>query len=241
MSLERAPLAQEMASHPLFAGVCSQTPDANRAAFTRQNVRRSSVIFDQGEEASAVFLVLRGCVALNRIAPCGREIAPALLGPGSIAGADALTDLGGYRSARAVGLADATGLLVTATELMRIVASDGSVASNLIRILCLQHEATVATLEELATLNVVERIARFLGRLTVPGEGQSNTMLRVGLPLTHQEIAAFVSSSRETVSLAMGQLARAGRIARDRHGYAVRCEPEESAIRSAISAAPLAC
>jgi CRP-like cAMP-binding protein len=175
-----------------------------------------------------VFLVLRGRIALHRVAPCGREIAPALLGPGSIVGADALAEFGGRRSTRAVAMTDATGLLVTASDLMRILKHDGTVASNVVRILCLQQEAVVAALEELATLNVVERIARFLARLAAPSDGQWTDTVRVGLPLTHEQIAAFVASSRETVSLEMGRLVRSGRVVRDQHGYAVRREPEGS-------------
>jgi CRP-like cAMP-binding protein len=215
----------EVESHRVFAGVSAQTVAAYRSAFSMQHVRRSSVIFDQDDDASAVFLVLRGRIALNRVAPCGREIAPALLGPGSIVGADALSECGGRRSARATAITDATGLLVAASDFMGILARDGTVATNTVRILCLQQEAMVATLEELATLNVVDRIARFLGRLAAPSDAGWSETVRVGLPLTHEQIAAFVSSSRETVSLEMGRLVRSGRVIRDRNGYALRREP----------------
>ncbi len=215
----------ELESHRVFAGVCPQTVAAFRSVFSVQHLRRSSVIFDQGDDASTVFLVVRGRIGLNRVAECGREIAPALLGPGSIVGAEALSGVGARRSARASAITDSTGLLVSASDLTRILAHDGTVASNIIRILCLQQEAMVATLEELATLNVVDRIARFFGRLAAPSDGACAETVRVGLPLTHGQIAVFVSSSRETVSLEMGRLARSGRVTRDRDGYSVRREP----------------
>jgi len=215
----------ELESHRIFAGVNPETVAAFRSVFSTQHVRRSCVIFDQGDDASTVFLVLRGRIGLNRTAPCGREIAPALFGPGSIVGAEALSELGAHRSARATAITDATGLIVSASDLTRIVAHDGTVASNIIRILCQQQEAMVATLEEIATLNVVDRIARFFGRLAAPSDGSCTDTVRVGLPLTHGQIAVFVSSSRETVSLEMGRLARAGRVIRDRDGYSVRREP----------------
>jgi len=221
---EAAATCAELASHPVFAGVSAETIAACRSVFTLQGVRRASIIFDQGDDASDVFLVLHGRIALNRVAPCGREIAPALLGPGSIVGDDALSAACGRRSARAMAMTDSTGLLVTASDLMRILAHDGIVAANIVRILALQHETTVATLEELATLNVVDRIARFLWRLAAPSDGPSTDTARVDFPLTHGQIAAFVSSSRETVSLEMGRLVRAGRVIRDRQGYALRRE-----------------
>jgi CRP-like cAMP-binding protein len=215
----------EIESHQIFAGVSPQTVAAFRSTFSTRHVRRSAVIFDQGDDASTVFLLLRGRIGLNRVAPCGREIAPALLGPGSIVGAEALAEFGARRSARATAITDVTGLLVSASDLTRMLAHDGAVASNIIRILCLQQEAMVATLEEIATLNVVDRIARFFGRLATPSDGACTDTVRVGLPLTHGQIAVFVSSSRETVSLEMGRLARAGRVVRDRDGYSVRREP----------------
>jgi CRP-like cAMP-binding protein len=221
---EAAATYAELESHRVFAGVCAETIAAYRSVFTIQDVRRGSIIFDQGDEASDVFLVLHGRIALNRVAPCGREIAPALLGPGSIVGDDALSAARGGRSARATAMTDSTGLLVAASDLMRILAHDGTVAANIVRILALQHEAMVATLEELATLNVVDRIARFLWRLATPSDGPSTETVRVDFPLTHGQIAAFVSSSRETVSLEMGRLVRAGRVIRDREGYALRRE-----------------
>jgi CRP-like cAMP-binding protein len=223
-SFEAASTCEELESHRVFAGVSPEAIAAYRSVFATQNVRRSSLIFDQGDDASSVFLVLRGRIALNRLAPCGRVVAPALLGPGSIVGDDALSAARGARSARATAITDSTGLLVSAVDLMRILAHDGTVASNIVRILALQHEAMVATLEDLATLSVFDRIARFLGRLAAPSDGAWTDTARVDFRLTHDQIAAFVSSSRETVCLEMGRLVRSGRVIRDRDGYAVRLE-----------------
>jgi len=223
-SFEAAAIGAELESHRVFAGVPPETLAAYRSVFTIQHIRRSAIIFDQGDDASDVFLVLRGRIALNRVAPCGKVVAPALLGPGSIVGDDALSAAHCGRSARATAITESTGLLVAASDLMRIVAHDGTVASNVVRILALQHEAMAATLEELTTLTVFDRIARFLGRLAAPSDGAWTETARVDFPLTHDQIAAFVSSSRETVCLEMGRLVRSGRVIRDRHGYAVRRE-----------------
>ncbi len=222
---EGPPTYEALDSLRVFAGVCPETIDAYRSVFSTRHFPRTSLIFDQGDDATTVFLVSQGRIALNRVAPCGKEVAPALMGPGSIVGADALSEHGSRRSARATAITDATGLLVTTSDLMRILAHDGTVASNVIRILCLQQEAIVATLEELATLKVIDRIALFLGRLAAPTDGQRTDTLRVGLSLTHEQIASFVSSSRETVSLELGRLVRAGRVIRDRDGYALRRQP----------------
>ena len=218
-------IVTQLESHQVFADVRPQTLDAFRSVFSARTFPRSSIIFDQGDQASSLLLVVIGRVALHRLTPCGKEIAPALIGPGGIAGADALFEPGGMRTMRAVALTETSGLIVGASDVMRILAHDGTVAANIVRALCLQHEATVATFEELATLNVLERIARFFSRLAMSSGAGRDETLRVGLPLTHQQIAAFVSSSRETVSLEMGRLARSGRIVRDRDGYAIRRDP----------------
>jgi CRP/FNR family transcriptional regulator len=62
-------------------------------------------------------------------------------------------------------------------------------------------------------VNLFERLATEHGRTT--GEG---TLL--DLRLTHQDIASIIGSTRETVSLEMNQLVRAGQIKQE-SGYII--------------------
>ena len=64
------------------------------------------------------------------------------------------------------------------------------------------------------------QLARTYGR-AVPGG------VRVDFPLTHQLVADMVGSARETVSLALSELAREGFLQRQQHRYVLRIGPDE--------------
>lgn len=64
------------------------------------------------------------------------------------------------------------------------------------------------------------QLARVHGRV-VPGG------VRIDLPLTHQLLADMVGSARETVSLALAELAHEGFVRRDAHGYRLLIAPQQ--------------
>jgi CRP-like cAMP-binding protein len=64
------------------------------------------------------------------------------------------------------------------------------------------------------------QLARIYGR-AVPGG------VRVDFPLTHQLVADMVGSARETVSLALSELAREGFLQHQHHCYVLRIRPGE--------------
>jgi CRP/FNR family transcriptional regulator len=64
------------------------------------------------------------------------------------------------------------------------------------------------------------QLARTYGR-AVPGG------VRIDFPLTHQLLADMVGSARETVSLALSELAREGLLDRQQRRYALKISPHE--------------
>jgi CRP/FNR family transcriptional regulator len=64
------------------------------------------------------------------------------------------------------------------------------------------------------------QLARIYGR-AVPGG------VRIDFPLTHQLVADMVGSARETVSLALSDLARKGFLQLRKHRYVLRMGPDE--------------
>ena len=72
--------------------------------------------------------------------------------------------------------------------------------------------------EELVFLDARRRLARFLLRLAKSHGQRHGEGLRIGLSLTHAEIAAVIGTSRQTVSVHLGEFSTAGLITR-RRGY----------------------
>ena len=58
------------------------------------------------------------------------------------------------------------------------------------------------------------RLARLLLRLAEEHGCRSGQSLTTGLPLTHEEVATLMGTSRQTVSLHLAELTKAGLVAR---------------------------
>jgi CRP/FNR family cyclic AMP-dependent transcriptional regulator len=68
--------------------------------------------------------------------------------------------------------------------------------------------------EDLIFLDARTRLARLLLRLAGEHGYRSGQSLTIGLPLTHEEVATLIGTSRQTASLYLGELTKAGLVAR---------------------------
>ena len=75
--------------------------------------------------------------------------------------------------------------------------------------------------EDLVFYDARTRLARVLLRLAEEFGGKTNHDLAVGLPLTEQEIATLIGTTRQTVSLLLSEMLRAGVVVRRARGLVV--------------------
>jgi CRP/FNR family transcriptional regulator len=68
--------------------------------------------------------------------------------------------------------------------------------------------------EDLIFLDGRTRLARLLLRLAGEYGYRSEQSLTIGLPLTHEEVATLIGTSRQTASIYLGELTKAGLVAR---------------------------
>jgi len=68
--------------------------------------------------------------------------------------------------------------------------------------------------EDLVFCDARTRLARVLLRLVDDFGRRTDHELTVGLPLTEQEIATLIGTTRQTVSVALGEMVRAGVVVR---------------------------
>jgi CRP/FNR family transcriptional regulator len=185
--------------------------------FTMQLLPKRSTLFDQGDATKVVYLIKRGRVRIARNTADGKEVTVAILGPGDMFGEDAL--FGGIeRTTVATCLEETLICKAHADDLFALLAGNSALALNVAQMLSDRLGDASATIEDLAyakisdrLVNLFDRLAAELGRTTDEG-----TLLDVRL--THQDIASIIGSTRETVSLELNQLVRAGQIKQE-NGY----------------------
>ncbi len=182
--------------------------------FTIVEYPRRALIFDHGDPTRVVYFIKRGAVRIARLTEDGKEVTVAVLGPGDLFGEESLFG-DAPRSTVAVAIDDVLLCTSKAEDLFTVLRSDPHLAMNVAKVLNERLGDAIATMEDLAYANVPDRIMHLLGRLAdehgVPAPGGITLDVR----LTHADIASLIGSTRETVSLELANLARAGRIAYD--------------------------
>lgn len=185
---------------------------------------KKSLVFDQGDPTQLVYLIKRGQVRVARLTPEGKEVTVAILGAGDLFGEETLFD-NEARTTVAVCMEESLLCTARAEDLFALLSRDPRLALNVAKILSDRLGEASATMEDLAYAKVSDRIIHLFERLA--GEhGRATTKgTRIDVRLTHADIASLIGSTRETVSLEMSNLIKAGRIRHD--GRYVTIPPAE--------------
>jgi CRP-like cAMP-binding protein len=181
------------------------------ASSTVQNLCRGEILYSEQEEASALYVVVRGQLRSIRMNVEGREQVLSTESPGAILAAVAL--FGGEKFYSTL-IADTPSqvLAIGRKEMVDLCRQYPEFLWSLARTLAQKARSLAELVETLALRQVDQRVAQYL--LTIcqqRGIGHRTTCL-VELTLNRTEIAGRVGSTREVVSRAFTQLEKAGLI-----------------------------
>jgi CRP/FNR family cyclic AMP-dependent transcriptional regulator len=195
---------------PLFSSLEADALDEIERMAVRKSYRKNTIIIEQGDDASTLFLLIKGRVKVFLVGDDGREMVFGERGPGSHIGELALL-AGGKRSASVQTLEDSDFLVLTRESFHRIVTSQPTIALSLLRDLAQRTCDLSDEMGALALLDVYGRIRKLINS-QVSEEGGRQITTR----LTHQDIADRVGSSREMVSKILKDLRAGGYIEIDK-------------------------
>jgi CRP/FNR family transcriptional regulator, cyclic AMP receptor protein len=198
-----------LAGHRLFRNADAARVERCEGFFEVETLPRGTELFAQDDQVEHVYVVLCGYVRLSILLSDGREMSVGLIGPGEFIGEEALADAE-RRPFSATVVERCTIFRAHAAHLGALFRADVSLAMNLARHMSTRYAEMSAAFEDIAQGKVRDRLLRALKRIAAQcGGGQ-----RIGVKLTHQEIATFVGSTRETVTVELAALMRAGAISR---------------------------
>jgi len=198
----------------LFANTAVDSIGNIEHLFKMALLPKRTTIFDQGETARVVYLIKRGRIRISRVTADGKEVTVAILEAGDIFGEDSLFG-NATRTTVAACMEETLICTAQADDLFALLASSPTLALNVAEILSDRLGDASATIEDLAVAKVSDRLMHFFERLAAEhGKAtEEGTLLEVRL--THQDIASVIGSTRETVTLEIAGLVRAGRIKHD--------------------------
>lgn len=189
----------------LFSGLSEE--DAQR--LDGSSIVRSFVggtrIFDAGEPARGLYLIVSGSVKIFKVSPKGTEQVMAVLGPRQTF-AEAPVFLGGNYPASAETLEPSELILVQREALLILLHKDAEMALRMMAGMALKLRSLIGLVEDLTLRDARGRVARYLTGLG--DEGQDC----IQLPVQQALLARMLGLTSETMSRTMKGLREEGAI-----------------------------
>ena len=158
-----------------------------------------AVLFLEKQDARGVFVLCEGEVKLTISSSEGKTLILRIAKPGEILGLMA-TFSGEPYELTAETLRPCQVAFVRRDEFLRFIAQHPEASLGIVKLLTAHYHAACEQLKTVGlSASAPEKLARLLLGWSVGGE-ETKLGTRITLPLTHEEIAEFMGSSRETVT-----------------------------------------
>jgi CRP/FNR family transcriptional regulator, cyclic AMP receptor protein len=190
----------------------SLEPDDEKAlrslAMTRR-FRAGETLAHQGEPPGRVMVILEGRVKVAASTEDGTEVVLSFKGPGELLGEVAAADLE-PRCAAVRALEPVVVLALARDDFERFLAQHPAVSLQVLRVVTARLRDADRQQMQFAAHRTIERVA---GRLLDLSERFGELVdrgVRIGLPLTQEELASSVGASRESTTQALQTLRSLG-------------------------------
>lgn len=186
----------------LFADLDDELLAPIIAAAVDQSLRRGDVIFHEGEEPDALYVMTSGRVAIANRSIDGRESVVALMERGDLFGEMGLFD-GIGRSAEARSLERSHVMAIPYAPVRDLYKENPQLLWRVVAMLAGRLRNMDEALADSVFLDVTGRTAKRL--LELAGEADE-----FNLPVTQEELAGMVGASRERVNKAIASFVKLG-------------------------------
>jgi CRP/FNR family transcriptional regulator len=179
----------------------------------RAPAARNDVLYMPGDPARSVYFIISGRVKIVRTLSSGAETIVAIRKPGDIVGEYGWMSGAAKRETSAIVLDPGEIATLDATQFERLLLADVLLSAAFARGVARRLDALEIELTELAGKSVPGRLVDLLGRLGFEhGVRVADGTLRIGINLTHQDLADLIGTSRETLTRELSVLADVGLI-----------------------------
>jgi CRP/FNR family cyclic AMP-dependent transcriptional regulator len=191
--------------------------DRTVAEFARNSVvleaRRRRFVYRAGEQADALYVIVKGRVKLCRIEPnTEREAVIDILPQGSLFGDSALYSTAGRRENWAVAYESCTLLKIPAPLFKSAMTEEPQLHEYTFRLIGQRLERAEQRLADFALNAIPARLDRLLADFSNRYGVRESEGVLIDISLPHREIASIVGSTRESVTVRLNAMRREGTI-----------------------------
>ncbi|MBZ5530169.1 MAG: Crp/Fnr family transcriptional regulator [Acidobacteriia bacterium] len=172
------------------------------------HLRKTQIVFSQGDAADSVFYIQKGRVKLTVVSRSGKEATIALLGAGDFVGEACVAAAQPLRMATAIALSDAVLLKVDKEAMIRVLHHQNALSEIFVAYLLARNARIQEDLVDQLFSSSEKRLARILLLLAQFGkEGAPNKVV----PKISQEVLAeMVGTTRTRVNFFMNRFRKLG-------------------------------
>jgi CRP-like cAMP-binding protein len=179
-----------------------------RATGSLAHYRSGAVICTEGEPATHVFILMTGWVKVIAVTRDGREFVLALRGQGDIIGE--LGEVSGYRTASVLAVDEVRSLLIQRAKFDGFLSAHADANREYRRLVTQRWGQANSTLLSRSTTTGAQRLADMLLDLAQRHGIVSAGQVDIEMPLSQEELASFVGTSRSTLTRALDGWRRRG-------------------------------
>ncbi|WP_238546125.1 Crp/Fnr family transcriptional regulator [Tumebacillus flagellatus] len=202
-----------LAHIPLFRGLDELELDKISQLLIRRHFAEKTGLFWQGELLTTVYFIVSGKVKIYRNDESGREQVVTVLQEGDMFPHVGFFSTGLY-PAHAVMIEEGEMLTLSTERFRQLIESTPTLCLKLLAVIEQKYMELQARLAEMVMHDTRGRLVLMLIRLSrlhgEPAEGAQGTRTRLNIPITNQELANMIGTSRETVNRTLNQLKRDG-------------------------------
>ena len=169
--------------------------------------KEGKILFFKGDKANSFFLVLKGEIKVIRTSDSGREKILKKMKKGDFFGEMGIIE-GNKRSATAVVNKDSNLIIIDKESFLYLIKKYPEIALNMITDLSKRLRKADEDIENLAFFNVEMQLRSFLKERGV--KFQKTDKYIIDENFTHQELANYLGTSRETVTRVYNKLKEKG-------------------------------
>jgi CRP/FNR family transcriptional regulator len=193
------------------------------AIATVQHYGKGDFVFSSGAPGSNVYFLRSGKVKIHQLSPLGREVILWFCFAGEIFGL-AEVARGGGRVVNAQACEASEVLAVAQDKFKDFLDHHPRIAMLSMQVLSSRLRVLGDMFVNLVADDVNTRIAKLILRLSARYGTRVGKEVFLNIPLTHQEIADMVGTSRQTVTSALSALKRRGVLSIDSHRIHIESE-----------------
>lgn len=196
---------------PLFSGLNQDLIETVAEKVLDRRYKKGMLIFLEGEPGDSIFVIYSGKVKLTMSSEEGQEKIILILQAGDLLGEVVLFDSGPYPvTAEVIEDSHIGSLGVKEVDELLLVNPDLSI--NLLKIMSKRLRQLQRQIKNLALKDAYGRLASRLFKLGREYGVDIEEGKQIKVALTHQELANFIGTSRETVSRILREFEKEGAI-----------------------------